>query len=167
MHTVYTVKSTDQRKRRSAVYTRHSVVQSAEHRRSRRSAELASTIGKDFNRGTQMMHIKLNSQGVESDGSIVLGENRNVVPGVSVEGESEVPLMTIVIGLVAAVVVIVIIVAAVLLRRRRQNPPPADDKARYSGGKHIVVASKRGGGATSAVATRSSSGYSSSDASEV
>lgn len=177
MHTIYTVKATDARKRRSIVHTYHSMVRSGAHRsRSRRAVEpdLTDTIGQQHDRGTQMMHIKLDideeeeisDQGQSSGGVVESSGNQS--------GSSEsFPLLAVIIG-VAALLVVVVIVAGILLYKRRQPAAAAvaakDDKAKgkYTGGKHIVVR-KRGSKTRNVVMsqTSNSSGYSSSDGSEV
>nr|CAB3247089.1 FRAS1-related extracellular matrix protein 2 [Phallusia mammillata] len=173
MHTIYTVKATDTRKRRSIVHTYHSMLRSGGYRSraKRAAADLTDTIGEQFNRGTQMMHIKLNAAkqaAVADDGTFISD------PGVEdTTVKQAFPMLALIIGAAALLIVVVIVVGAVLYKRRQATPAaaaPKDEKTKgqYTGGKHIVVR-KRGSKTRSAVKsqTSNSSGYSSSDGEEV
>uniref|UniRef100_H2YPT4 Calx-beta domain-containing protein n=1 Tax=Ciona savignyi TaxID=51511 RepID=H2YPT4_CIOSA len=150
MHTIYTVKASNQRKRRSNLYTYHSLLHSSGGRH-RRSAELADSIGEEQNRGTQMMHIRID----RTSPPIVRDSPNRSPSGVNTAGGDSgggFPLLAVIIGAAVVLIVVIIVVAAVLYRRRAQSDPApaAAAGARYTGGKHIVT-KKKGAGAKTAV----------------
>uniref|UniRef100_H2XQA4 Uncharacterized protein n=4 Tax=Ciona intestinalis TaxID=7719 RepID=H2XQA4_CIOIN len=168
MHTIYTVKGTDNRKKRSNIHTYHSLVRSSHSRQRRAAAEIADTIGEEKDRGTQMMHVKLDRASPP-----VLRDNSRRPSGVTTTDSKAggFPLLAVIIGGVSLLVVVVMVVGVVLYKRRgpsEATPAAAAAKTRYTGGKHIVT-KKSGSGTKSAVVAgaTSSSGYSSSDGSEV
>jgi len=161
MHAIYTVKAVNQRRKRSLLYVYNSLV-SHSGKRVRR-ATLADTIGKNFNRGTQMKHVQLEKRKRRSSSLNPEGSDQPTSPN-----ESGFPIIYILAAAGAFVVILALILAIVLVRRRKKALASEDKKARYTGGKHIVVRQKTKGKAKTTVKSqRSSSGYSSSDTSEV
>uniref|UniRef100_H2YPT7 Calx-beta domain-containing protein n=1 Tax=Ciona savignyi TaxID=51511 RepID=H2YPT7_CIOSA len=119
MHTIYTVKASNQRKRRSNLYTYHSLLHSSGGRH-RRSAELADSIGEEQNRGTQMMHIRID----RTSPPIVRDSPNRSPSGVNTAGGDSgggFPLLAVIIGAAVVLIVVIIVVAAVLYRRRAQS----------------------------------------------
>ena len=162
MHAIYTVKAVDQRRKRSVIYSYHSVRSSVVRSR-REVAGLTDTIGEAFNRGTQMKHLKLLQRNRRSP-----ADNPNESGNPNAPEESDFPILYVIIGAAVFVLLIAIVIAVVVVRRRNKKTPRNDSKGRYTGGKNIVVRKKQGGKVqTSVVSKRSSSGYSSSDTSEV
>ena len=161
MHAIYTVKAVDQRRKRSLLYTYNALISSAGSRVKR--AALADTIGKNFNRGTQMKHVQLEQRKRRSP---VL--NPDGSDNVTLPKESGFPLIYILAAAGAVLVLVSLILALVLVRRRKKAPSSDDSKARYTGGKQIVIRQNaKGGTKTTVKSERHSSGYNSSDTSEV
>ena len=161
MHAIYTVKAVDQRRKRSLLYVYNSLI--AHSGKRVRRAALADTIGKNFDRGTQMKHVQLEKRKRRSPGLNPEGVDQGNLPN-----ESGFPLIYILAAAGGFVALVALILAVVLVRRRKKAPPGENKKARYTGGKHIVVRQKSKGRAKTTVKSqRSSSGYSSSDTSEV
>ena len=163
MHAIYTVKAVDQRKKRSILYSYHTMVH---HPSSRvRRAALSNTIGESFNRGTQITRVKLEKRNKRSSSPLSPNESGDLSP----PNKSGFPIVYILAAAGSVVLLVSIIFAVVLVRRRRDNKtPPSDNKGSYTGGKHIVVRQKsKGGTKTSAAPKRSSSGYNSCETSEV
>ena len=165
MHAIYTVKATDQRRKRSVIHTYHSLIHSSSGRSKRAVSGAADKIGKDYQRGTQMKYLKLEKR--ERKSTPPAFDSNDPGNGITSQ-EPKFSILYVVIGAAIVVLLITIIIVALFLKRRSKNSPQDDAKGQYTSGKNIVVTRKPGGGTTSsAVSKRSSSGYSSSDTSEV
>jgi len=136
-------------------------------RRVKRAADVADTIGADHQRGTQMMHVKLDARNRRNAEPVAVpGGNVYTDQGVK---EGSVPVIAFVIAGACILIVLIVVIAFVVYKRRGRAQPAAAaaTKGRYTGGKHIVTR-KRGSKARTVQAERAnSSGYSSSDGSEV
>lgn len=167
LHTIYTVRALDnQRIRRSIVH--HSLRPTNHHSLHKRESdqELSETIGEEHNRGTQMMHVKLIRKKSEMRNSGYGGEEDDLVSS-DVENKSSLNII-----LPAALGFLVLFVGSIvvifILRRSRQT-----DTTYIAGRKHKVEKhtsknnSKEVKTSISSAGRTSSSGYSSSEGSEV
>jgi len=168
MHTIYTVRATDSRKRRSISKRFHSIKSSASNvaRYRRDIDELAQEIGEQHDRGTNMNRVQLDWQSPP----IPPRQRKTTNIGTNQSGP---PLLIMVIGGVCLLLVAMIVLMVVLLMKRRNNKkqgPVAANNTKYTGGKHIVAKKTRRRAAANIppASASSSSGYNSSeDGSEV
>lgn len=171
MHAVYTVTSKD-RARRSVTF--NSILKSSDYTavrkagRYRRDADAppsdADSIGTEFNRGTNMKHLRLEySENTEDPRKT----DSNRPPSDEFENQRSGSSIIIIVSGVACVLIVVAVIAAVILVKKRQRGN--DGKGQYSEGKKVKAVVKAGasGKAKTTVAADESSGYSGSETSEV